>query len=208
MKTKNGSLQIRLQGVIGSLSLVICQAVAQPGVANQPGSTGQSGSVVSQPTTKTPHHAKTITDQLLAALLEKHLPTPVYERGNNPWPGGAYKLEVFKIGRPEVISSTANIQVKMPLKILITGNVSNDLLQVTLNCSTSFTTVGEIFFTPTQPGTINTLASSVTLPIPPVMADCNGMQVPIDEYLKTVVAQNKRQWELKLDTEVKGWLAK
>lgn len=150
----------------------------------------------------------TVTDQLLALLLEKHLPVPVYEQGSNPWPGGSYQLQVHKTGRPEVVSSANNIYVKMPLKIQIAGDMASDLLQVKFKCNTSFDTVGEIVFAPTKPGLVSTLASTVTLPIPPAMADCDGMKFPIDEYLKTLVTQNKRQWELKLDEEIKTWLAK
>jgi len=150
----------------------------------------------------------TITDQLLALMLEKHLPVPVYEQGSNPWPGGSYQLQVHKTGRSEVVSSASNIYVKMPLKILIAGDMSSDLLQVKFKCNTSFDTVGEIVFAPAKPGVVSTLASSVTLPIPPAIADCDGMKFPIDEYLKTLVAQNKRQWELKLDEEIQSWMKK
>lgn len=148
----------------------------------------------------------TVTDQLLALLLEKHLPAPLYEKGSNPWPGGDYSLEVHKLGRPEVTSSATNILVKMPLKVLIAGNAGSELLQLKMACNTSFTTAGEIIFTPEKPGIVSNLESTITLPIPPVMADCGGVKFPIEEYLRTVVAQNKRQWEMKLDAEMAAWL--
>lgn len=148
----------------------------------------------------------TITDQLMALMLEKHLPAPVYEQGNNPWPGGNYQLQVHKTGRPEVVSSATNIHVKMPLKIQIAGDVASDLLQVKFKCNTTFDTVGEIVFAPTKPGAVNTLASTITLPIPPTVADCDGTKFPIEETLKSLVVQNKKQWELKLDEEIQGWL--
>lgn len=148
----------------------------------------------------------TVTDQLLALLLEKNLPAPMYEQSSNPWPGGDYALEVHKMGQPEVTSSATNIHVRIPLKVLIAGKINSDLLQIKMTCDSSFTTVGEILLTPEKTGVVSTLASVITLPIPPVMADCDGMKIPVDEYLKTVVAQNKRQWETKLDTEIRSWL--
>ncbi|MCR6650350.1 MAG: hypothetical protein NVV73_02060 [Cellvibrionaceae bacterium] len=150
--------------------------------------------------------AMSITDELLALLLEKHLPAPLYEQGSNPWPGGAYSLEVHKAGRPEVTSSTKNIHVKIPLKVLIAGNAGSELLQLKMTCSSTFTTIGEITFTPEKPGVVSSLASAITLPVPPAMANCDGMQFPIEEYLRNVVTQNKRQWELKLDAQMKEWL--
>jgi|GEM_PF-2351334 hypothetical protein len=149
---------------------------------------------------------QTVTDQLLALLLEKHLPTPLYEQGSNPWPGGAYSLTVHKAGRPEVTSTANNIHVKLPVRVAIAGNAGSEMLQIKLACSSSFTTTGEITFTPEKPGAVDTLKSSVTLPVPPVMANCEGMQFPIEEYLRSVINQNKRQWELKLDAEMREWL--
>jgi hypothetical protein len=150
----------------------------------------------------------TVTDQLLALLLEKHLPAPLYEQGSNPWPGGNYKLEVHKAGRPEVVSATDHIHVKLPLQVRMAGDMANNMLQIKLTCSTRFDTVGEIVFAPTKPGDVSSLASAITLPIPPAMADCDGMKFPVDAYIKTLVAQNKRQWELRLDEEIKTWMAK
>lgn len=149
---------------------------------------------------------QTVTDQLLALLLEKHLPAPLYEQGSNPWPGGAYSLTVHKAGRPEVTSSDNNIHVKLPLSVVIAGNAGSEFLQLKLACNSTFATTGEITFTPEKPGVVNTLKSAITLPVPPVMANCDGMQFPIEEYLRTVVNQNKRQWEIKLDAEMREWL--
>lgn len=149
---------------------------------------------------------QTVTDQLLALLLEKHLPAPLYEQGSNPWPGGAYSLTVHKAGRPEVTSSANNIHVKLPVKVLIAGNAGSEMLQLKLACNSTFTTTGEIIFSPEKPGAVNTLKSTITLPVPPAMANCDGMQFPIEEYLRNVVNQNKRQWELKLDAEMHEWL--
>jgi hypothetical protein len=149
---------------------------------------------------------QTVTDQLLALLLEKHLPAPLYEQGSNPWPGGAYSLTVHKAGRPDVTSSANNIHVKLPVKVMIAGNAGSEMLQIKLACNSTFTTTGEITFTPEKPGAVNTLKSAITLPVPPVMANCEGMQFPIEEYLRNVITQNKRQWELKLDAEMREWL--
>ncbi len=149
----------------------------------------------------------TVTDQLLALLLEKHLPEPLYEQGSNPWPGGNYSLEVHKLGRPEVTSTADHILVKIPLKVLIAGNVGSEFLQLKMACNSSFTTTGEIIFKPTKPGLVAHLESAITLPIPAAMASCDSMQFPVEEYLRAVVAKNKRQWELKLDAEMKGWLS-
>ncbi len=155
--------------------------------------------------------AETLTDQLLAQLLNKHLPAPLYQRGDNSWPGGSYRLEVFQQGQPVVQSGDTDIHVRLPLKMVITGIASSDLLGFKFNCSASFQTTGTVELTPANAsGGISgavLLRSAVTVPIPPVTADCGTVQLPIDSYLKTFVAQNKRQWELRIDREINAQLA-
>lgn len=148
-----------------------------------------------------------LTDQVLAALLDGHTEPQLYEKSNNPWPGGSYSLEVFKGGKPAVTSSAGRIHLKMPLKIVIAGNAASSLLKLKLACNASFATTGEVELTPRVKGAVSPLQSNITLPIPSVMADCDGAQLPIDAYLKAFVEQNKRQWESEIDAQVNAQLA-
>lgn len=150
-----------------------------------------------------PVGAATLTDQLMADLLESNLPRPVYQQDNNPWPGGSYTVEVFKEGSPRVVSGEQSIYVEMPLRIVIVGNAASEFLRFRMACNASFVTTGAVKFTP---GEATTLNSEITLPIPPVQATCDNMQLPVDTYLKAFVAQNKRQWELQIDRELHDWL--
>lgn len=149
-----------------------------------------------------------LTDKLLSELLDRHAPEKVFEQGENPWPGGDFSVQVLKNGAPQVTSRVQSIHVQMPLKIVIEGNASSSFLRMQLQCTASFTTLGEVVFTPRIPGLVNAFDSSITLPVPPVVASCDGMQLPIDEYLQALVNQKKRQWEVQLDEEVNQWLAK
>lgn len=153
-----------------------------------------------------PASGPALTDELLAALLDRHTESQLYEQANNPWPGGNYKFDVIKGGSPTVTSSAGKVHVKMPLKIVIAGNAENGFLKLKLACKASFTTVGEVEFTPHVEGAILPLKSQIFLPIPPVMADCDGMQLPVEPYLKAFVEQNKRQWESKIDAQVNAQL--
>lgn len=152
-------------------------------------------------------NAETLTDQLLAQLLEKHLPAPLYQRANNPWPGGNFRLDIFQRGQPIVRSKDASIHVQLPLRIVIAGDASNDFLGFKVNCHASFQTIGTIDLTPANTSDTILLRSAVAVPIPPVTADCDGLQLPIDSYLKAFVAQNERQWELRIDREINTQLA-
>lgn len=148
-----------------------------------------------------------LTDQLLARLLDRHTEPLLYEQANNPWPGGNYKLEVFKNGKPMVTSGVKEVRLKMPLRIAITGDAANSLLKFKLACSASFTTLGEVRLTPQEEGSVAALTSDITLPIPAVVADCDGVQLPIDNYLKALLEQNEKKWEQDLDSKINAWLA-
>ena len=148
----------------------------------------------------------TVTDQLLADLLYRHAPKELYKQADNPWPGGDYSLQVFKNGKPVVTSSAGDIHLNMPIQVVITGNAANELLKLKLACNTRFNSTAEVTFTPVKAGVMTAFKSSITLPIPAVIANCDGMQLPIDQYLKTLVAQNKAQWEIKLDQKLNAWL--
>lgn len=151
--------------------------------------------------------APSLTDQLLGTLLDKHTPTPLYEQANNAWPGGSFTLQIFQHGKPRITSGASSIHLQVPLKVEIAGNAANEFLRIKLNCSTSFTTLGEVELTPTTPDKVNVLKSEITLPIPAAVANCDGVNMPIDSYLTALVKQYKGQWESQIDEEVNARLA-
>ncbi len=152
--------------------------------------------------------ADSLTNQLLSELLEQHTPGIIHQQANNPWPGGNYTLKVLKNGRPTVHSDSGSIHFQMPLKIDISGDASSSFLRVHLACKASFTTLGEVRFAPLKPGDVTVLKSDVRVSVPPVMADCDGVQLPIETYVKALVQQKKPDWEAQIDAEVNAWLAK
>lgn len=148
-----------------------------------------------------------LSDRLMANLIDTHTDKQLYQQADNPWPGGKYQLDVFKNGKPIVTSGPEVIHIKVPLKIVIAGNAASGLLKFNLVCKTSFTTVGEVEFSPAVEGSLSPLRSQITLPIPAVAADCDGMQLPVDTYLTAFVAQNKRKWEQDIDSKVNAQLS-
>lgn len=152
--------------------------------------------------------APNLSDQLMAELLHRHTDGMLYQQADNPWPGGTYKLQVFKNGKPRVLSSMGSVEVHVPLRVAIAGTAASDLLKIKMGCTASFTTLGRVEFTPRQAGIVEVLKSTITLPIPAVVADCDGVKLPIDSYLTVAVEQNKQQWQADVDQKVNGWLKK
>jgi hypothetical protein len=153
-----------------------------------------------------PSTGSTLTDQVLEQLLERHLPEKVYEKADNPWPGGSYTLTAFKNGTPTVVSKADSVRVSMPLNIVMTGDASATWLRLSMSCKSNFSTTGEVLFTPRVTGDTLTLDAQITLPIPPVTANCDKMQIPVQDTLRALVAQYKQQWEQRVASEANGWL--
>lgn len=147
-----------------------------------------------------------LTDQVLALLLAQHAPAILYEQSNYPWPGGSFRLQVLKNGAPDISSSPLVIAVKLPVKIIIHGVGGNDLLNIHYECHSDFSTIADIVFKPQQLGKANLLRSTIELPIPGVIADCGAIKLPIDEVIRTLVSQQKTQWQKEVDTNVNKWL--
>lgn len=152
--------------------------------------------------------APNLSDQLMAEFLHRHTEDMLYQQADNPWPGGTYRLQVFKNGKPRVLSGIGSVEVHVPLRVAINGTAASDLLKIKMGCTASFTTLGRIVFTPREAGVINALKSNITLPIPAVVADCDGVKLPIDAYLTAAVEQNKQQWQEDVDQKVNAWLSK
>lgn len=143
----------------------------------------------------------------MTELLDRHTQGRVYEQANNPWPGGNFKIEVYKDGEPRVTSGLHSIHLQMPLEVRISGDAASSFLQMKLACTSRFTTIGEVELTPRTAGRVEQLSSNITLPIPPAEADCGTMKLPIDAYLKAVVAQSKPKWEQDIDKKLNDWLS-
>ena len=150
--------------------------------------------------------ADLLSDRLLMEALERHAPAELYRQADNPWPGGGYNLTVFKQGKPAIESRADRITFKVPLRIVLDGAMQNALVQVKLACKASFNTVGEIELKPASAGTLVPLRSSLTLPVPPTNADCNGVSLPVHAYISALVQQKRVEWQNRIDAEVNGWL--
>lgn len=150
--------------------------------------------------------ADRLIDRLIVQLIQTHAPSPLYQQGNNPWPGGSYSLNVFKNGEPAVSSGPSSIELQVPLRIVVAGSASNGLLNLQLDCKASFTTLGNVTLAPRTAGDTLSLKSELNLVIPPVTADCGRVQLPIDSTIKSLIAQKIPEWEARIDAEVNSLL--
>lgn len=148
-----------------------------------------------------------LTDVLLAHAIYDQAPDVLFERADNEWPGGQYTFRVMKNGRPQVVSSVDQVDLSIPVRVTIRGEVANDFLKVRAQCSAAFHTSAQIRLVRDEKSReAQRVESDITFPVPPVTADCGGANVPVDAVLRALVASQKVQWEARIDAEVDGWL--
>lgn len=142
-----------------------------------------------------------ITDKLLTHLLNQQLNKPLVEVDGIPWPAGTYGIRISPAGAASIDSIASSVEISLPLQTQINGKINQDLgfTKVEMDCKSNFNHIGKIKLTPTFSGQNVTFVSQVSLPIPPVNADCGGVTFPVQDALMQMVAANKTQWEKEIN---------
>lgn len=150
--------------------------------------------------------AETATDRLLEKIIDQQVPAIVHEARDLPWAGGTYAIRIVRNGAPVYKSGARDISVSLPLRAEMEGNAG--LLNTPIVCRATFTTMARVDVAPDFSAETIQTKSKVSLPIPPVMADCGVIQFPVDSFLKQLVAENKPQWEFDIDKALNTELKK
>lgn len=147
-----------------------------------------------------------LTERLLAALIERNAPTPLFQKADNSWPGGNFTVRVQRAGPAEVVAGGQEVVVEMPLKVILDGAIRNELLQLNLNCKAQFSAPGEVRLKPASATQLAPMRAQIDLVVPPTMADCGGTQLPVESYLRAVMQAQKPVWEAELAKKINDLL--
>ena len=71
-------------------------------------------------------NAQSVTDKLIVALVDKHLPQVLHQEKATPWKMGTYDLTVNKIGDAVFSSTHKYLSLTVPIKVLMTGQVNKE----------------------------------------------------------------------------------
>jgi len=95
-------------------------------------------------------NAQSVTDQLIVALVDKHLPKILYQEKTTAWKMGTYDLTVHKIAAPKFSSTHKYLSLTLPIKVIMTGQVNKAFLgqKILLNCSSEFVTQARLDIEP------------------------------------------------------------
>ncbi len=148
--------------------------------------------------------ADTAAARLLGLVLDTYIPNTLYEEKSIAWMGGKRSLSITKAGAA-VLSSTASvIKVQFPLKAQLYGNVNTNLVlvQIKASCEASFTAPAAIDLTIDFNKKPLQVIAHINVDVPPVMADCDGYKLSVEELIRAVIEQQKTQWQQDIQQQI------
>jgi hypothetical protein len=152
-----------------------------------------------------PASADSVSDKLIASVINKQLPSPLYQQTDIPWDLGVYSLDITKMGMASFSSNATQLTLSVPLKANIKGDVNQSLFgsNINMKCSSEVITQGHIVITPTIKTSGSTADASVTVPVPDnAQLDCDGLKIPIKSALEALIKKNKADWETQIESDI------
>ena len=186
-------------------------ALAAPMVAGAATSSAPVITLPSQPAAVQVQVAKkplaaedTAAARLLGLVLDTYVPKVLYEEKGVPWLGGKRSIKISKVGQAKLTSDEETITVTFPLNTVLSGNVDTNVvvLQIKASCRAEFTAPAAIVLTvdfKKKPLQVNTVVDVV---VPPVTADCDGYQLPVQPLLQAVIEQQKPKWQNDIQQQI------
>ena len=150
--------------------------------------------------------AQNVTDKLIVALADKHLPKVLLQEKNRSWQMGTYDLTVNKVAGVTFNNTEQYLSLSVPIEVLMVGKVNQTFLgqKIILNCTSTVLTEAKLQVTPVINPPNSTASVDVLVPIPESNLHCDGLTLAIKPILEQLVANKKALWEdsLKQDIQI------
>ena len=149
-------------------------------------------------------NAQSVTDQLIVALVDKHLPQVLHQEKTKAWEMGTYDLTVNKTGGAIFSSTHKYLSLTVPIKVVMTGQVNKEFLRqkILLNCSSEIVTQARLDIEPFINPPESRASVEVSVPVPEANLNCDGLILPIKPLLEQLVANKKQEWEQQLEQDI------
>ncbi|WP_054113215.1 hypothetical protein [Marinagarivorans algicola] len=151
-------------------------------------------------------HARqeTAAARLLGLVLDTYIPKTLYEEKGIAWMGGKRTLTITKAGAAVLDSTASVITVNFPLRAELRGNVNTNLVlvQIKASCEASFTAPAAINLTIDFHQKPLRVIAAIDVDVPPVMADCNGYKLSVEELIRVVIEQQKTRWQHDIQQQI------
>lgn len=144
------------------------------------------------------------TTRLLGLMLNAHIPKILHQEKNIPWMGGKRSLSITKAGTAVLKSTARIIKIQVPLHVALSGNINTDLvvMQVQATCSAAFNAPAVIDLVIDFSQSPLQVKAKVDVDVPPVMADCEGYKLSVQELIRVVIEQQKIQWQKNIQQQI------
>ena len=148
--------------------------------------------------------AENITDKLMVSLINKKLPTVLYEHKDKPWEMGIYSLSVNKTGGASFTSTDKQLNLTLPIEVIVNGKIMQNLLgaNITIDCNSRVITNGKFNIEPKLKTKGSNAKVSIFVPVPDSMLNCDGLKIPIKSLLEKLISDNKPKWEKDLESDI------
>lgn len=148
------------------------------------------------------------TTRLLGLMLNAHIPKILHQEKNIPWMGGKRSLRITKAGTAVLKSTARIINIQVPLHVALSGNINTDfvVMQVQATCSAAFNAPAAIDLVIDFSQTPLQVKAKVDVDVPPVMADCEGYKLSVQELIRVVIEQQKIQWQNTIQQQINNAL--
>jgi hypothetical protein len=149
-------------------------------------------------------NAQSVTDQLIVALVDKHLPQVLHQEKATPWKMGTYDLTVYRTSGAKFSSTHKYLSLTVPIKVKMTGQVNQEFLgqKILLNCSSEFVSEARLDIEPTIKPPESRADVEVSVPVPEANLNCDGLILPIKPLLEQLVATKKHEWQQQLEKDI------
>jgi hypothetical protein len=149
-------------------------------------------------------NAQSVTDQLIVALVDKHLPQILHQEKATPWQMGTYDLTVHKTAGAIFSSTHKYLSLTVPIKVIMTGQVNKEFLgqKILLTCSSEFVTEARLDIEPVINPPESRAGVEVSVPVPNANLNCDGLKLPIRPLLEQLVATKKQEWQQQLEKDI------
>lgn len=148
--------------------------------------------------------AQNVTDKLIVAVIEKNLPQLLHEEKDQRWEFGIYNLSVTKRGPISFNSDQTKLRLKLPVKIMFDGKVSQEILgaKIEIDCESAINTDGSLEIEPIINVPNSKTKAVIDIPVPESFLNCDGLKIPVTPLLEQLVAENKSNWQGDLENDI------
>jgi hypothetical protein len=145
--------------------------------------------------------SRDITEVLLERAFNKQLPPTLITASNIDLQSGKFDIVVTRQGQAVLNSSATNLLLALPINVHLVGKMRQTIgpLDVDLKCDAKFNTNAGILLIPTLQQNMIRSNSKVTIPVPPVNANCDGLILPVAPLLQAIIDEQAKSLEKRIN---------